>query len=79
MHYRDSLIARYSDRILPFDFALAVARLAENIRPMVIELPDLIIAATARVHRLTVLTSNLRHFTQTGVPVVDPLSVDLPR
>ncbi len=39
---------------------------------MVIERTDLIIAATAHVHRLTVLTRNLRHFEPVGVPVIDP-------
>jgi predicted nucleic acid-binding protein len=79
IQFRDGLIAHYADRLLPIDVevALAVARLADAIRPMVIELPDLIIAATARVHALTVLTRNLRHFAPTGVPAVDPLSRDL--
>jgi predicted nucleic acid-binding protein len=35
-------------------------------------LADLAIAATARVHGLTVLTRNLRHFSFPGVPVHDP-------
>ncbi len=74
---RDGLIADYRDRLLPLDVdvALAVARIAESIRPMVIERTDLIIAATASVHNLTVLTRNLRHFQPTGVPVMDPLTM----
>jgi hypothetical protein len=74
--FRDGLIACYQDRLLPVDVevALTVARISDVIRPRVIELPDLIIAATARVHSLTVVTRNLRHFVPTGVPVVDPLS-----
>ena len=69
----------YADRLLPVDIevALTVARIGEAVRPMVIELPDLIIAATARVHTLTVITRNLRHFVPTGVPVIDPLSGEL--
>lgn len=79
VEFRDGLIARYADRLLAVDsdVALTVARIAEAVRPMVIELPDLIIAATARVHTLTVLTRNLRHFVPTGIPVVDPLSGEL--
>jgi toxin FitB len=71
---RDGLIADFKDRLLPLDVevALALARLAEAIRPKVIERTDLIIAATAQVHRLTVLTRNTRHFEPTGVPVIDP-------
>ncbi len=33
---------------------------------------DLLIAATALDHGLTVVTCNIRHFKPTGVPVVDP-------
>ena len=35
---------------------------------------DLLIAATARVHELTLVTRNTRHFTETGVVVYDPWS-----
>jgi predicted nucleic acid-binding protein len=71
---RDGLIADFKDRLLPLDVevALTVARLAEAIRPMVIERADLIVAATAHVHGLTVLTRNVRHFEPVGVPVIDP-------
>ncbi len=65
----------FADRILPLDTAVAVAiaHLAERARPMVIELPDLIVAATADVHGLTVLTRNLRHMLPTGVAALDPV------
>jgi toxin FitB len=65
----------FADRILPLDGAVAIsiAHLAERARPMVIELPDLIIAATAEVHGLTVLTRNLRHMLPTGVKALDPV------
>jgi predicted nucleic acid-binding protein len=33
---------------------------------------DLLIAATARVHELTIVTRNVRHFAETGVIVYDP-------
>jgi predicted nucleic acid-binding protein len=73
--FRDGLIADFNNRLLPLDVevALTVARLAESIRPMVIERTDLIIAATASVHGLTVLTRNVRHFAPTGIPAIDPL------
>jgi toxin FitB len=72
---RDGLIADFADRLLPMDVAvaLAIARLAEAVRPMVIERADLTIAATAKVHGLTILTRNVRHFEPTGVPTIDPL------
>lgn len=65
----------FADRILPLDSAVAVAiaHLAERARPMVIELPDLIVAATAEAHGLTVLTRNLRHMLPTGVAALDPV------
>lgn len=77
---RDGLIADFKNRLLPLDVevALALARLAQAIRPKVIERSDLIIAATAQVHGLTVLTRNIRHFEPAGVRVVDPAR-SLPR
>ena len=73
---RRAIEADFGDRVLAVDtaVALAIARLAEAARPAVVEWKDLIIAATARVHGLTVLTSNLRHFEPTGVPALDPLA-----
>lgn len=72
---RDGLIADFKERLLPLDVeaALAVARIAEAVRPMVIERTDLIIAATASVHGLIILTRNVRHFEPTGVPTIDPI------
>jgi predicted nucleic acid-binding protein len=77
---RDGLIADFSDRLLPLDVgvALTLARPAKAVRPKVIERIDLIIAATAKVHDLTVLSRNVRHFDPTGVPVIDPMR-SLPR
>jgi toxin FitB len=65
----------FADRILPLDgnVAVAIAHLAEKVRPLVIELPDLIIAATAHVHGLTVLTLNFKHVTPTGVAAINPV------
>ena len=73
---RDVLMAEFAERLISVDapVALAVAQLAEAVRPAVIEWEDLIIAATARTHRLTILTNNLRHFALTGVPMLDPLA-----
>jgi len=78
--FRDGIITDFKERLLSLDvpIALMLARLAEEIRPAVIERNDLIIAATAKVHGLTVLTRNLRHFEPTGVPAIDPLR-DLPK
>ena len=68
--------ADFADRLLAMDAAaaLAAARLAEAARPAVIEWKDLVLAATAKVRGLTILTRNLRHSAVTGVPMLDPLS-----
>lgn len=39
---------------------------------------DILIAATAQAHDLTLLTRNVRHFEPLGIEVVDPL-LTLPR
>lgn len=73
---RRAIEADFGDRVLTVDAAVALstARLAEAARPAVVEWKDLIIAATAHAHGLTVLTNNLRHFGPTGVPALDPLA-----
>lgn len=53
--------------------AVTVARLAEYARPAVVELADLIIAATTKRHGLTLLTMNVKHFQPLGVPVLNPM------
>ncbi|HMR29655.1 MAG TPA: type II toxin-antitoxin system VapC family toxin [Geminicoccaceae bacterium] len=40
--------------------------------PIRSELEDMLIAATALAHRLTVVTRNIRDFAEFGVPVLDP-------
>ena len=61
----------YEDRILPVTTAIACrwgrlsARIGHNGA-------DLLIAATALEHRLTVATRNVRHFAPTGVAVENP-------
>lgn len=67
----DSVLAVYGDRILPVD--LSVAR-RWGILSGVLghDNADLLIAATALEHGLTVVTRNVRHFEPTGVPVLNP-------
>lgn len=77
-----SLLADFDDRTLPVD--TVVASLAGEIEDAAIArgrspgLADVLIAATARVHDLTVLTSNARHFEVLGVAHFDPLTSPLP-
>ena len=69
--WAERILTRYADNVLRVDVAtarrwgrLSAALGNENI--------DLLIAATALEHGLTVVTRNVRHFAPTGVPVFDP-------
>jgi predicted nucleic acid-binding protein len=70
------LLHLYASRILAFD--LSAARIAGALSDMARSqgtdpgFGDLAIAATARRHRLTILTRNTRHFVPLGVPAVNP-------
>lgn len=74
----DAVLHLYGDRILAFD--IAAARLAGEISDRARGqghspgFADIIIAATARQHGLTILSRNVRHFGPLGVPVLDPFS-----
>ncbi len=67
----DSVLALYGDHVLPVDVAAARrwGRLSDAIGH---DSADLLIAATALEHGLTVVTRNVRHFELAGVPVIDP-------
>jgi predicted nucleic acid-binding protein len=69
--WRDGVVDAFGDRILPVNQAIARhwgrlgARLGNSSA-------DLLIAATAAVHGLTVVTRNVRHFIPAGVRVENP-------
>jgi toxin FitB len=71
------LQTRFVDRILPVD-----ARVADEWGRLNAARPrntvDSLIAATARVHELTVVTRNTRDFEGCGVELVDPWAPDRP-
>lgn len=69
----DATLRRYQGRILPVDVAVARrwGRLADAQHHAG---ADLLIAATALEHGLTVVTRNIRHFTGTGALLFDPLA-----
>jgi predicted nucleic acid-binding protein len=77
----DTLVHLYGDRLLPVD--LAVSRTAGRVSDVARGqghapgFADILIAATARHHGLTILTRNTRHFEPLGVPVLNPFE-DLP-
>ena len=67
----DRVLVLYRERILPFD--LQIARRWGNLSAALgNESADLMIAATALEHGLTVVTRNEADFVPTGVPVLNP-------
>ena len=62
---------RFSDRILPVDHAIAECWGEVSAHPT---LPDVdsLLAATALVHDLTVVTRNVRHIAPSGARCLDP-------
>jgi predicted nucleic acid-binding protein len=74
----ETLLHLYADRILPFD--IPVARIAGVFsddargRGRPVGFPDLAIAATAKVHELTLLTRNLKDFDFFDIRVHDPFA-----
>lgn len=69
----DDLLAFYGDRVLPVTPLIARrwGRLSSHLNH---DGADLLIAATALCHGLTVATRNVRHFAPTGVSVVNPFA-----
>jgi len=66
-----TVIPTFGDRILPVDISVARRCAALHVpdkRPAA----DALIAATALVHRLTIVTRNIGDFAPMGVPLVDP-------
>lgn len=65
---------RLGDRILPIDETIADAWAHLGI-PDPLPLIDGLLAATARVHGLTLVTQNVTDFAATGVSLFDPFSM----
>ena len=66
------ILSSYGDRILPVDIATA-RRWGQLTATIGHDSADLLIAATAMEHGLTVVTRNVRDFEPTGVAVLNPL------
>ena len=66
------VLHRFTDQILPVDI-----QVARRCAPLFVPNPrpdrDALIAATALVHGMTVVTRNVRHFEGTGVTVLNPV------
>jgi len=72
----ESIEYLYAEKLLPFDLRCAhvAGEILDAARAHQPGFEDIAIAATARVHELTVLTRNLRHFEPLGVKAVDPFA-----
>jgi len=67
------VLPEFRDRVLPVD--AAIARCCAQLHvPDPRSERDALIAATALVHGMTVVTHNLADFAETGAPVLDPWS-----
>jgi toxin FitB len=77
----DTVLHLYGDRVLAFDAATAriAGAMSDRARGLghTPGLADIIVAATARHRRLTILSRNVKHFGPLGVAIVDPF-VKLP-
>jgi predicted nucleic acid-binding protein len=74
----EAILHLYGDRILAFDTAIAriAGAFSDQARGQghAPGFSDIIIAATAQHHGLTILSRNVRHFAPLNVPVLDPLT-----
>jgi predicted nucleic acid-binding protein len=74
----ETVLHLYGDRVLAFDTATAriAGAISDRARGLgqTPGLADIIIAATAQHHGLTILSRNLRHFEPLGVAVIDPFT-----
>lgn len=66
------LLTAYGDRILPVTTEIAQEWGRLNVPPLQPPIIDGLMAATARVHRLTLVTRNVADVARTGVPVLNP-------
>lgn len=64
---------RLGDRVLPIDEPIAEAWALLSV-PNLLPLIDELLAATAKVHGLTLVTRNVADIARTGVSVLDPFS-----
>lgn len=69
--YRQRLLAHFSQHLLPVDQAVAEAAARIGLQ-RTLPRNDALIAATALVHDLAVVTRNVADFADTGVPVINP-------
>lgn len=67
----DIVLPQFSGRILPVD-TLVATECARLLRLRTIQLADALIAATAAIHDFTLVTRNIAHLGDLGVPLLNP-------
>jgi toxin FitB len=67
------VLAGFAGRFLPIDLEIAIRCAALHV-PNPLDDRDSLIAATALVHGMTVVTRNVSHFARTGVATLNPWS-----
>jgi hypothetical protein len=72
-NWLDRLLHLYSDRLIAVDLGVS-RRWGRLSAALGHDGADLLLAATAQEHGLTVVTRNVRLFQPTGVPVLNPFS-----
>lgn len=70
-HWLAGIDTLYGDRVVPIDTAVATVW-GELTAGRSLPVIDSLLAATAKVHRMTVVTRNVRDMQPTGVPCLDP-------
>jgi toxin FitB len=81
-HWLSGVLVDFKEQLLSID--PIIARAAGELEDASIAagrspgLADVLVAATAQVHSLTVLTTNVRHFAVLGTPHLDPFAGRLP-
>lgn len=70
----ESLVRSYEDRVLPVDLTVAREWGRLNV-PDPLPVIDGLLAATAKVHGLTLATRNVRDVERTGVDLLNPFEV----
>jgi predicted nucleic acid-binding protein len=74
----EAMLHLYEDHVFPFDTPTAriAGTLSDRARGQgqAPGLADIIVAATAQRHGLTILSRNARHFVPLGVPVINPFA-----
>jgi toxin FitB len=68
----NGLVSAYRDRILPVTIDIAEAWGRLNVPPQPPPIIDGLMAATAKVHRLTLVTRNVNHLARTGISIINP-------